>query len=115
MRKRCSVRKAIRGMDIYAKPINLTYKGKEKFSSTLGGTLSVLVLFALISLFFYKLNDMVNRNLSQIRKNSLVSISNSYTPPENLSKKNITFAFMLSDFNGDGSLDNPHFGQFTLT
>ena len=47
-----------------------------------------------------------------ITKNSLVSISNAYVPPEVISLKNITFAFMLSDFNGDGSFDNPHYGGF---
>lgn len=49
-----------------------------------------------------------------MKKNTLVSISNSYTPPENLSAKNITIAFMLSDFYGSGSFDDPRYGRFKL-
>ena len=58
---------------------------------------------------------MIQRNNSSIKKNSLVSISNSYSPPEILSDKNITFAFMLSDFFGDGSYNDSYYGTLQLT
>ena len=101
-------------LDIYAKPIQMTHKGKEKFSTTFGGCLSLLILMLILSLFMYKCKDMVLRNLSQIKKNTLVSISNSYSPPQNLSAKNITFAFRLQDFWGSQSLYDPHYGTFIL-
>ena len=50
------------------------------------------------------------RDSTEIRKNTLVSISNSYSPPENLSTKNITIAFQLSNYIGDGSYDDPRYG-----
>lgn len=40
---------------------------------------------------------MVKKNLTTVKKNSLVSVSHSYVPPEDISQKNITVAFMLSD------------------
>jgi hypothetical protein len=44
----------------------------------------------------------------------LIKSSNSYSPPENLAAKNITIAFMLSNFYGEGALDEPRFGKFSL-
>lgn len=44
----------------------------------------------------------------------MINISNSYTPPENLSAKNFTIAFMLSNFYGEGSFDDPYYGHLEL-
>lgn len=92
----------------------MTYKGKEKFRSLFGGLISLGLLLFIVSIFFYKLKDMIQRNLTSIKKNTLVSISNSYSPPENLSDKNITIAFKLQNFWGDKRLDDPHYGSFIL-
>ena len=62
----------------------------------------------------YKSRDMLLMNLSVVNKNTLVSISNSYTPPENLSAKKISFAFSLSDFYGDSTFDDPKYGKLIL-
>jgi hypothetical protein len=92
----------------------MTYRGKEKFRSTFGGFISLVIICILAFLFSYKLKVMVDRTQSQVKKNTLVKTSNSYSPPENLAYKNNTIAFMLSDFFGDGSLDDPKYGKFTL-
>ena len=54
--------KFLKSFDIYAKPITMTYRGKEKFRSTFGGLISFILLGFIISIFGYKLRDMVNRN-----------------------------------------------------
>ena len=56
-----------------------------------------MVMLLFLSVALYKLNDMIRRNLTVVKKNTLVNVSNSYSPPEDLSHKKITFAFMLSD------------------
>lgn len=104
----------LRNFDVYGKPVTMTYRGKDKFQTTCGGVISLIVLLFILSVFSYKLRDLVLRNHTQVKKNTLVSISNSYTPPENLSAKNITIAFMLSDFYGSGSFDDPKYGRFKL-
>jgi hypothetical protein len=43
-----------------------------------------------------------------------VAQSNSYSPPEVISDKNITFAFMLSDFYATKQYDNPYYGEIIL-
>lgn len=88
----------LKNIDIYAKPIQLTYMGKDKFSSSCGGLLSLSVMVFILSAFGYSLKDLILRNQTQIQKNTIVAQSNSYSPPEVISEKNITFAFMLSDF-----------------
>lgn len=74
----------------------------------------MLVFLFILSIFIYKLRDMILRNQAQIKKNTLVSISNSYTPPEDISQKNISFAFKLSDFYGNTIPDEPKHGKLIL-
>lgn len=88
--------------------------GRDKFSSTCGGFLSLTVIVFILSAFSYSARDLVLRNQTQIQKNTIVSISNSYSPPEDLSMKNITFAFMLSDFYATKSYEDPYYGDIIL-
>jgi hypothetical protein len=83
----------LKTFDIYAKPITMTYRGKEKFRSTFGGVVSIMILGFIIAIFSYKLRDMINRSQAQVKKNTLIKASNAYTPPENLVSRNITIAF----------------------
>ncbi len=46
--------------------------------------------------------------------NQVVQLSNSWVPPEVISEKNISFAFMLSDFYATKSYDNPYYGSLIL-
>eukprot|EP00347_Sterkiella_histriomuscorum_P005886 403354899 len=113
-RRKSGCKRVFRPLDIYARPIQLTYQGKNAFSTTLGGFLSLMVILLLISISGYKFNDMIKKNLSVVKKNTLVSVSNSYVPPEDLSQKNITFAFMLSNYFVDTFYDDSYYGKFVL-
>jgi hypothetical protein len=68
----------------------------------------------ILSALSYSLRDLILRNQTQIQKNTIVAQSNSYSPPEIISDKNITFAFMLSDFYATKSYDDPYYGQLIL-
>ena len=100
----------MKGIDIYAKPVQLTYQGEDKFSSSCGGFLSMSVMVFIISAATYSLRDLVLRNQTQIQMNSIVEQSNSFVPAEVISEKNITFAFMLSDFYATKTYDDPYYG-----
>ena len=104
----------VKNFDIYAKPITMTYRGKEKFRSKFGGIISLIILMAIILIFSYKMREMINRSKSQVKKNTLIKASNSYSPPENLMDKNITIAFMLSNFYGEGAMDDPIYGRISM-
>lgn len=104
----------IKSVDIYAKPIQLTYKGKEKFSTSCGGLMSLIVYIFVIGTFVYNLRDLIDRRQTLIKKNTLVSPANEYLEPENLSKKNITVAFMASDFYASKSYHDPYYGELIL-
>ena len=71
------------------------------------------MLFVL-SMGVYKIRDMLLKNLSVVKKNTLVNISNSYTPPEDISSKNISLAFMMSDFYAENSFNEPYYGSLSL-
>ena len=62
----------LKALDIYAKPITMTYKGKEKFRSKFGGFLSMLILIFIMLVFAYKLREMILRTKSQVKKNTLI-------------------------------------------
>jgi len=83
--KKSAISRFLRKLDIYGKPIQLTFKGKESFKTTFGGTVSLILLLLLLSVAGYKLNDMIYKNLTVVKKNTLVSASNSYVPPEMIS------------------------------
>lgn len=93
----------MKSVDIYAKPITMTYQGNQKFKSTFGGIISMLLISLIVAMFGYKMSLMINRGQTQVKKNTLVTASNSYSPPENLMDQNVTIAFMLSDWSWDGA------------
>lgn len=62
MTKSKRVSNFLKNIDIYAKPIQLTYMGKEKFSSACGGLLSLSVMVFILSAFAYSLRDLILRN-----------------------------------------------------
>lgn len=92
----------------------MTYKGKEKFRSKLGGLISLILLASIILLFAYKMRVMINRLDSQVKKNTLIKQSNSYSPPENLAEKNNSVAFMLADYFAEKDMYDPRFGRLNL-
>ena len=61
-KKHSKVKSFFKVLDIYAKPINLTYDGSEKFRTLCGGVLSFFVILFLMSLFFYNIRDLALRN-----------------------------------------------------
>jgi hypothetical protein len=104
----------VRELDLYGKPVTMTYRGKQTFKTTFGGFVSLALFLLFLSALGLKLRDLINRNNTQVKKNTLVSISNSYTPPEVISERNITFAYMLSNFYGEGNYDEPKYGFMGL-
>ena len=74
----------------------------------------MIILLIIIFIFSYKMSDMVHRSKSQVKKNTLIKASNSYSSPENLMDKNITIAVMVSNFYGDGAMDEPQYGRIAM-
>jgi hypothetical protein len=56
-----------------------------------------MVSLFLISMLGYKLNVMANREDTSVKKDTLVSVSNTYSPPQDVSATGNTFAFMIED------------------
>jgi hypothetical protein len=56
---------------------------------------------------------VITYSQSQVKKNTLISISNADNSPENLSKKNITVAFSLNDLYSTKVYEDPRYGKFS--
>ncbi len=93
---------------------NSAMKSLFSLLSLIDWDLSCILILCIVYIFGYKLSDMLGRNLTSVKKNSFIKSSNAYSPPENLSAKNITIAFKLGNYYGDSVLDEPSFGKFTL-
>jgi hypothetical protein len=68
-----------------------------------------------MAVFFVKINTMIKRENTTIKKDTLITVSNGEVgEKENLGDKNITIAFRVSDNNGLFTLEDPKFGYWSL-
>lgn len=74
----------------------------------------MLVIAFVVAITCYKVNILINRLDTKVQKNTLVSISNDYVPPIDLSHNNITFAWMISDFLVTEDLYNASHGELKM-
>lgn len=72
------------------------------------------VIMFLLSLFVYNILDLIHRTKTEVKKNTLVTASNSFTPPEDISAKGIQIAFKTSDFYATRSINDPYYGTLIL-
>lgn len=96
-KKSTKLLKMVENMDIYGEAITLRYKGKDKFQTSIGDFLSLIIMTLTVAYFSFKLHSLIERTQTQLKKNTVMSMSNSDLPEENISSKNITVAFKLSD------------------
>jgi hypothetical protein len=64
--------KFARDRDIFGHPIALTYKGNSTYKTVLGGTLTIIAGFAILSYFVVAALSVVNRQISL--KNSITPV-----------------------------------------
>ena len=67
---------ALKSIDYFAKPINLTYKGNDTYRTAFGGLMSTFLGIFLGVLFIYKIIAMVERSETKLRKDTILSVSN---------------------------------------
>jgi hypothetical protein len=76
--------------------------------------MSLLVFLAIISLFIYKVKIMAGRDDTTIKKNSLLSATNSWSPPMDLSSKGINFGVTITDLFATKLMDQEKYGTFVV-
>lgn len=104
MSKNSFLKRLAKKGDIYAKPIELTFKGNQEYKTTLGGFISLVTMIFVIIYLGYNLRIMFKRENTQIKKNTLTTEVDKMLVPEYLSEKNFTFAFRLSDYLGQQNM-----------
>jgi hypothetical protein len=60
---------------------------------------------AVIAVFIFKLKVMTLREATQVKKNTLINVTNGYSDPIDMSSKGISFAFSMMDFFGIKVID----------
>lgn len=92
----------------------MTFKGRQKFKTTFGGAISLIVILVVFGIGLYKGKDIITLSRTQIKKNTVVTASSSYPPSENLGSKNITIAFFVADKNGEKDLYDPRMARLVM-
>ena len=101
-----SFKRQLRSLDMFAIPITLTFKGKDRFRSMWGGLVTTLIVLFFLAVIAFRLYDLIMLNQTQLRRSTIVASGTTVVPPVSLSSSN-TIAFMISDQYGNTSIDNP--------
>ncbi|CAI2363351.1 unnamed protein product [Moneuplotes crassus] len=100
----------IRGLDMYPKTINFTYKGNEEFKTVIGGIISlgihIIIIMYTLSLFNIM---MANKNSS---KSINTSVKNLREDTEIVNLENTTFQFAFTALIDDSPIDIAAFPQY---
>ena len=54
-----NINKAVRGLDFFAVPVSLTYKGKKKFSTMVGGICSLVLILGFVAYSAVTMHTMI--------------------------------------------------------
>ena len=61
-----NTKRLIKSSDIFARKIMFTYKGRDKFSTMIGGCTSIMIIITILVYLIILLNVMVNKNSTNI-------------------------------------------------
>ena len=95
--------KILRFIDLFGKDITLSYDGHDKYKSSWGGILSVILIMLLLAFFSFLLNQLVTRSNPTVSTATLQKDIKSNS--EDLDLNNFNFAFTYSANNNDYTLD----------
>jgi hypothetical protein len=93
-------------VDLYAKPVAMRYQGSDRFRTSIGGTISVLLILFVSGMFGYRMNVLLLKEGTTVKKNSLVSVTNQVGPIEDIGARGISFAFRLASLTTTGAVDD---------
>ena len=108
-----------RNFDLYGRPVVLTYKGKEKFKTFLGGFVSFWILLLIFSYMVLLLQLMIEKGGTSQAKNSLKRTLNYDTQIHYIGQNGFDFAFHLEsdsiDYLSDPSYVTMEISQVSQT
>ena len=86
---------SLRKIDLFAVPISLTYKGEKKFSTRIGGCLSLILLLGFVAYSIVTLYDLINNPYLQENPETLYHSILENTEAYNVTTNNSTLAVLL--------------------
>lgn len=82
---RKQLKAAVKSLDIYGKPIQLTYKGRDAFRTVTGGLFSSLILITMSTYLVYCLFLLITYGKTNLQVNTVIGYTNAWAPPEIIS------------------------------
>ena len=100
---------AVRNLDLFAVPVSLTYKGRSKFSTLLGGCFSLIIILVFLVYAVWLLQDLIFNPI--LKSNAeLIYFSNSdNTEAYNITTRNATPAVLVSGRDLESDLETNKF------
>ena len=86
----------IRDMDFFAVPVSLTYKGKMKFGTLLGGCVSLLFIMAFATYSALNLHELITRPVLQGNSEKLYYSLSNNKDEFSIMSKNSTLAVAIT-------------------
>ena len=85
----------LRDLDLFAVPVNLKYKGKSKFGTSVGGCLSLLLILLFTVYSGYTLHEMIVKPALQNNSVQLYFSYSDNTDVYNITTSNSTIAIHI--------------------
>ena len=110
--------KRVKSLDLFAKPIGLTFKGESKFRTVLGSVFSLMALSFVALYAGFRLLPILSDEKTKINQNTMdITDNNTFIKeqkPEWMIGKEIHPEILFAIGIGDDLL-GPEFGQFYIT
>lgn len=105
---------SLKKLDLFAQPISITFKGESSFRTPIGGIMSILLGTLMIAFLSVKMNSLINREGSTVRKDTLISVSNQDSPAYKIGEGGNSFTFALSDTGGNTKVLDKKYGTLRV-
>ncbi|CDW89479.1 UNKNOWN [Stylonychia lemnae] len=113
-RKQTLCKRFLRPLDIYGRPVQLTYQGQYEFKTTFGGGVSLIMITLFLLVSVQQVYDLILRKQSSYQQSQMYFNQEDFQSDHDISSKNFSMAFMLTDNNEEKVYSDLFYGQFSL-
>ncbi|CAI2383865.1 unnamed protein product [Moneuplotes crassus] len=105
---------AFKGIDIYGKPIVMTYDGADKFKTFMGAVISLLIMSTIFVYFLFGIRDVVSKSETSMSKNTIFTDLENDKEVHYIGEKGIMFGFSIDDDNGGDLIQQPSYVSYSF-
>lgn len=101
-------------IDMYGKPIVMTFDGSDKFHTLIGAFISLLILGVLAVYVALQLTSLISRSNTSMSKNTIFKDLNGVDEVHKIGEEVIMFGFSIDDDNGGDLVQDPSYVSYSF-